>query len=234
MQPIHANIENRLLAALPRGERRRFLAASEPVDLVFAQILVEAGEPIRDVYFPAGGFISLMTSLADGPGLEVGMVGSEGMFGISLILDVEVTPLRALVQGAGPARRMDAGTFRAECAASIVMQSLLKRYLFVFIGQIAQTAVCNRFHVVEARLARWLLMTRDRAHTHRFHVTHEFLAYMLGVRRVGVTKAASLLRNRGLIRYHRGDVTILDHHGLETAACGCYQADKVAYAWMLA
>ena len=214
---------------MPRKGRQRFLAGCEQVELVFAEVLAEPGQRICHVHFPTTSFVSLTTPVNGAASLEVGLIGDEGMLGISLALGVEISPLHALVLGAGTALRMDRAQFRRELEQSPKLQRLLNRYLYVLMRQLAQTAACTRFHVVEARLARLLLMTHDRAHSDEFHVTHEFLAHMLGVRRVGVTKAATSLQNRKLITYHRGAMTVLDHGRLEAASCGCYAADIASY-----
>jgi CRP-like cAMP-binding protein len=220
---------NRLLAALPSKDRLQILASCEQIELVFGNILCEPGETIRHVYFPTDSFVSLVMLIDGSSGLEVGLIGNEGMLGLPLMLGVDVAPLHALVQGAGPALRIEAPSFVHVFGQSPALQQELKRYLYVSMRQLAQTAACNRFHIVEQRLAHWLLMTRDRAHAEEFHVTHEFLAKMLGVRRVGVTKAAGSLQKKKLISYNRGDIKILDIGGLKAASCGCYQADKETY-----
>ncbi len=221
---------NHLLAALPGKDRDRLLSHCETVELTLAETVYRAGEPMAQVYFPTGSFVSLVVPIDGSDHLEVGLVGTEGMLGITLILGVDAAPFHAVVQGAGPALRMTAEAFRGELGHSPALSQALKRYLYVALSQLAQTSACNRFHLVEARLARWLLLSQDRAHADTFHVTHLFLAFMLGVRRVGITKAASSLQQQHIIRYQRGDITILDRAGLEAAACGCYRVGEDTYA----
>jgi CRP-like cAMP-binding protein len=218
-----AAMQNRLLAALPRMSYLRLLPGLAPVELVFGEVLYEPDQPIQQVYFPTQSLVSLLTLVEGHLALEVGLVGWEGMVGFPLALGVSVSPVRALVQGGGPALRMSAARFRVELRRCPPLQRALYRYVHIMMAQISQTAGCNRFHVVEPRLARWLLMTRDRVRSAEFRMTQEFLSHMLGVRRVGVTEAASALQKRNLIEYTRGAIKILDHRGLEKAACACYE-----------
>lgn len=219
-------IENSLLAAVPRKAYLRLLERLEPVTLTFGEILYEPGETIRHVYFPGDSLVSLLTLAGGHLALEVGLIGREGMVGVPLVLGHVESPVRALVQGTGTALRMASESFREEFRLCVPLQHELYRYVHALMAQISQTAACNRFHVVEMRFARWLLMTQDRVRSDQFHMTHEFLGHMLGVRRVGVTKAAQALQKRKLIRYTRGDITVLDRAGLEAAACECYEVVK--------
>ncbi len=221
--------QNHLIELLPRKERLRLLSLCEPIDLVFADVLCEPGERTRHVYFPVDGFISLLTQINGKAALEVGMVGREGMLGVQLVLGVRIAPLHALVQGSGSAWRIAARAFKHELAQSPALRQELSRYAYVLMQQLAASAACLRFHEIGPRLARWLLMSQDRAHADSFRVTHEFLAYMLGVRRVGVTRAATGLQRAGHIEYRRGALTVLDRAGLEAAACDCYIADRKNY-----
>lgn len=228
-----ATAQNRLIELLPRKERLRLLGLCESVELVLSTVLSEHGKPTRYVYFPVDGFISLLTQIDGKPALEVGMVGREGMVGAQLALGVLTSPLHAVVQGEGAAWRIGTTAFRRELAQSAALQRGLDRYVYVLMSQLAESAGCLRFHQIGPRLARWLLMSQDRAHRSSFHVTQEFLAYMLGVRRVGITAAAGDLQRQGLIGYSRGELTVLDRRGLEASACSCYAADRRAYADVL-
>ena len=229
----HAAPVNELLDGLPVADKRRLLGECETVELAFAAVLHASGDPLRHAHFPIRGFISLLMPVDASAVLEVGLVGNEGMFGIPLALGVDASPIRAVVQGAGFALRMSAAVFRLELARTPALQRTMNHYVHAHMTQLAQGAACTRFHLVQARLARWLLMTQDRAHADEFEVTQEWLALMLGVRRVGITKAASAMQERGLIRYRRGHVTVLDRRGLRAASCGCYKADREAYAHAL-
>ena len=218
-----AAIPNLLLAALPRKSYAQLLPGLTPVVLAFGDVLYEPGQAIEQVYFPGDSMVSLLTLVEDHLALEVGLVGLEGMVGSPLALGVDRSPVRALVQGGGSAMRMSAGSFRSALRRSPPLQRGLLRYVHALMSQVTQTAACNRFHLVEARLARWLLMTRDRMRADEFRLTQEFLSHMLGVRRVGVTEAAGALQQRKLIKYSRGVIGILDASGLEAAACSCYR-----------
>jgi len=214
---------NDLLEALPHEERDRILDASERVTLARDEIIGEPGERIRHVYFPIDSFITLLTKVDQHDALGVALIGSEGMLGTSLVLGVHTGLLRARVQGAGSALRMKAADFQRVLGEAPVLTRQLQLYLHVLLAQFAQTAACAAFHVVELRLACWLLMAHDRAHADRFYLTHDRLARMLGVRRSGVTTAAGGLQARKLIGYTRGHIVVLDRKGLELAACGCYR-----------
>ncbi|EGV19448.1 Crp/Fnr family transcriptional regulator [Thiocapsa marina] len=221
--------DNRLLASLPDEDHRQVLKRCESVELARDEVINEPGEQIRHVYFPTDCYFSLVTRPIDHAGLEVRLVGREGMVGTPLVLGIDVTLLRTVVRGAGPTWRMTAERFPEALRKSTALQLTLNRYLFVVTNQVEQMVACTRFHVLEARLARWLLMTQDRAHSDHFHATHEFLALLLGVRRVGVTKAATALQKRNLIHYSRGDIRVLDRPGLQTAACACYGESEAMY-----
>lgn len=215
---------NKVLAALPKEEYQRLRIGLEPVTLTFADVLHEPGELIRHIYFPnAGLLISLLTLVENRMILEIGLVGNEGIVGLPLALGISTASVRAVAQGTGTAMRMESSRFSEALETCPALQHALQRYTHALIAQITQTAACNRFHQVEARLARWLLMAGDRLQSNLLRFTHEWLADLLGVRRVGVTVAASALQQRGLIQYSRGNITILDRAGLKAAACECYQ-----------
>lgn len=214
---------NRLLAALSVSEHKRLRDGLDLVTLTYGEVLNEPGEPMRYVYFPNDCLVSLLTVVEGHHALEVGLIGREGMVGSRLALGVGTSPVRALVQGSGTALRMKSTRFLQELRRCPVLRQATLHFADSLMGQVTHTAACNRFHVVEARLARWLLMTRERLSSAQFRLTQEFLADMLGVRRVGVTAAARALQHRKLIHYRRGIITILDQKALEAACCSCYR-----------
>lgn len=226
--PVANNVSttNSLLDALPRKDYQQLLSGLQPVELFYGQVLYDPAQPIEQVYFPTNCLISLLTAVDKHRTLEVGMVGNEGMVGMPLALGINASGVRALVQGTGTALCMTAKRFMTEFRRSPPLQHAVFRYTHFLMAQVSQTAACNRFHNTNARLARWLLMTGDRLGAHEFHLTQEFLADMLGIRRVGVTKAASVLQQKKLIEYRRGHLSILDRQGLEAAACTCYRVVK--------
>ena len=222
-------VANRILGQLPPKDYRRLRAQLEPVKLQFGQILYEPDAPIRQVYFPLDCLISLLTAVDRRRTLEVGMVGNEGMTGMPFVLGIGLSGVRALVQGGGTALCIASTPFRIEFDRNRPLQQALFRYTYALMAQISQTAACNRFHDAQERLARWLLMTRERVRSEDFALTQEFLAHMLGLRREGVTEAASALKRRKLISYHRGQIRILDVKGLKASSCTCYQIVKAVY-----
>lgn len=224
------DIANRLILELPRKESKLLLSACETVQLEFGTILTERGDQIKNIYFPLNSFVSLVTPLKGHPPLEMGIIGNEGAYGASVVLGVTTAPMRAVVQGLGTALRIETKQFQRIARNSPVLLRTMNRYVYVMMAQLAQTGACNHFHEIEPRLARWLLMTNDRAHSNHFHLTHEFLADMLGVRRSGITVAAGALQAKKLIGYTRGEISILDRHGLEAASCECYDAVNEEYA----
>lgn len=214
---------NHVLSALPQKANRRFLSAMTAVDLPLGRVLSQPGTASRHVYFPNDCTVSLVAIADRNSALEVGLVGREGMVGISLALGVSTSPVRALVQGAGSAMRMTSTRFGSELKHNRPLRRALDRCAYVAMATAMQTAVCNKAHRLDARLARWLLMARDRAASDRFQCTQESIALMLGVRRAGVTTAASVLQRRNLIRYSRGAMEILDREGLLALSCSCYE-----------
>ncbi len=213
---------NHLLAALPAEDLARLQLHLEPVEVSLRQVVVAANKPITAVYFPESGWASMLTLLEDGNWAEVGVIGFEGMVGVPLLLGSDRSSTEAMVQGSGTFLRLDKDVFRQELDHSAPLRTLLLRYALAFQTQVTQTAACNGHHPLEQRLARWLLIAHDRADGDEFAMTQEFLAIMLCVHRPGVTVAARLFQQAGLIRYGNGRITITDRPALEAAACECH------------
>lgn len=221
--------DNLLVRQLPPAERRRLLAQCEPFELALSTELSVREQPLQYAHFLTSGFISLVIDVDDYPPLEVGMVGRESMLGSELVLGLATTPWRALVQGAGHSWRIQPLALQKQCLTSPSLRQAIQTSLLVRLHQQTLASACERFHMIAPRLARWLLMSQDRAQSDCFQVTQKFMALMLGVRRVGVTVAASQFQEKGLIQYHRGKLTVLDRPALEAQACSCYAADRNIY-----
>jgi len=215
---------NHLVDNLPLSEQSRFFAHSKEVELRFGEVLCDAGQQYAAAYFPITGMISLVASIDDEAALELGMIGNEGMLGATLLLGIDESPLRAVVQGQGTALRLPAAALQDILVDCPVLSVRLNRYLFVLMSQLNSTTGCTHFHQVSERLVRWLLMTHDRSPANSLHLTQQFLADMLGVQRSAISIAASALQEKQLISYSRGEIKVLDREGLERAACSCYPA----------
>ncbi|MCT6718023.1 Crp/Fnr family transcriptional regulator [Acidovorax sp. K2F] len=218
-----------LLQQLPEPAREQLLKQCEPFELVLSAELSTRGQPLAHAHFPTEGFLSLVVDVDSHPPLEVGMVGTESMLGSELLLGLATTPWRALVQGAGSSWRIGAQELRGQIQAIPALNALLQACLLARLHQQALAAACQRYHLIAPRLARWLLMSQDRSLSDSFHFTQEFMALMLGVRRVGVTEAAGHFQDAGLITYQRGELTVVNRKALEAEACSCYAADKIIY-----
>lgn len=217
---------NHLLAAFPAAERERLFPQLELVAMPLGSVLYEPGDVLCYVYFPTTSVVSLLYVLADGASAEISVVGNEGMIGIALFTGGDTTPSRALVQNAGFAYRLTGQELKDEFHRNGEVQLLLLRYTLALITQMAQTAVCNRHHTVDQQLCRWLLLSLDRVPANELVMTQELIANMLGVRHEGVTDAAGKLEKRGVIRYSRGHITVLDRPRLEQLCCECYAVVK--------
>ena len=231
--PSQSPLENHLLAALPQDVYESLLPHLEPVSVSLGEVIYESGEQMKQVYFPTNSIVSLLYLMVNGATAEIGVVGFEGMLGVAIFLGGDTTPNRAVVQSAGTAYKMDVQALRDKFEIGGALQLLLLRYTQALITQISQTAVCNRLHSVEQQLCRWLLLSHDRLHSDKLIMTQDLISNMLGVRREGVTMAAQHLKDRGLISYVRGTITVRNRLGLEAAVCECYQVVKTEYDRLL-
>jgi CRP-like cAMP-binding protein len=221
------SIDNRLLAALPREEYDRLLPSMKPVHLPKGKIVYDTGEHMHYAYFINDGMVSLLSTTESGASLEIAMVGNEGLIGIPLILKRNKTPYQVMIQiVVQRAMRIRAQVLIDEFNQGGKLQDLLLIYTHLLLSQTSQSAVCHRFHNIEKRLARWLLVARDRVRSDTFVLTQELISHMLGSPRTHVTKTAGVLQKEGLIHYSRGKITIMDRQGLEASACECYRILK--------
>jgi len=223
---VHTNF---LLASLSQKEYMNVLSLSKLVELNSGEILGEPGKKIKYVYFPINCYISLQKEIDNKSSLEIGIIGPRGFYGLNHVLGVKVTLLRAVVEASGTALSISSKVFLKLCEKNAALKLKLQNYAYVRMSQLSQTTGCNRFHVLDARLCRWILMVQDCLHSSEFYITHECLSRKLGVRRAGVTKAAGILQKKKLISYNKGHIKILDRRKLEALACGCYQLNKETF-----
>ncbi len=224
---------NSLLAALPAAEWKRWEPQLERVQMPLGQVLYEAGDTLKYMYFPMTSIVSLLYVMENGASAEIAVVGMEGLVGVSLFMGGESTSSRAVVQSAGIGCRLDSKVMKSEFDRAGPVLHLLLRYTQALLTQMAQTAVCNRHHSLDQQLCRWLLLSLDRLDGNELVMTQELIANMLGVRREGVTESALQLQKEGLIRYARGHITVLDRVGLEKRTCECYAVVKREYDRLL-
>lgn len=225
--------KNLLIDLLPKNTQALFFLKAELIDLALSKIICLVDEPTKYVYFPTDGFISITQSVDKHPAIEIGMIGREGALGTEVILGCSVNPFSAIVQGSGNAWKISTKDLIAEAKKSADLRRMLNSYISVRIGQLGLSAACEHFHEIGPRLAKWLLMSQDRAQSSTFLMTHEFIALMLGVRRVGVTTTASDFRRRGLIEYHRGEMKVLNRVALKAEACSCYQKNRLIFSILI-
>jgi len=222
IKPFANNKKNHLLSLLPEEEFQDLSPLLKPVRMAFKQAVFERGHRIDHVYFPCSSVFSILTFMRDGTAVEVGTVGNEGLAGIDILTGGDFATDTTICQVEGESLRMQVSDFRAALAKLPRLRQASQRYLQAYLSQVSQSVACNRLHTIEARFARWVLMTHDRVGDDEFHLTQEFLADMLGVRRPSVSVVASAFQNAGLIRYSRGRLAIVDRSGLEQVCCECY------------
>jgi len=230
---VAIRFQNHLLAALAEDDARKLEPWLELVSLPRGEILARAGQPFEYAYFPLNGMISVVALVSEGLGAEVATVGNEGMMGLPILFGAGGSPFHVMAQLSGEALRIPAAKLEAAIADGNGLSTMLRTYSQAFFVQTAQNAACNTLHPVSRRGARWLLATHDRAEGDTFHLTQEFLAFMLGVARQSVGIAVGDLQGRGLIEYHRGEMHILDRPGLEAASCECYEIVRAEFSRLL-
>jgi CRP-like cAMP-binding protein len=226
-------VRNRLLAALPPDDFALLAPALRRTDLKFKRVIYEPYQPVGTAYFLESGIVSMLAPLEEGRFMEVGLVGREGLVGLTAVFGADSAATQALVQASGTALQLRSAELKEAFEASATLRGLLLRYAHAYHAQVAQTAACNGHHLLEERLARWLLMAHDRSESDEFPMTQEFMSLMLGVRRAGVSVAASILQKAGAIRYRHGNTTVVDRSGLEAAACECYGTVRRQFEYLL-